>query len=131
MKIISNTKVVIKDTKKDYFLGPIGARGWMHTKVVRFTPQDFTSEISTAFGRQILVTKVEEGSPADKVLEVGDVILGTGYKPFDMDPRRAMGNAINESEKHENKGELKLLIWRELKSEKGKTEDKKENGGKT
>lgn len=107
------TKVIIPDTKKDYHLGPIGARGWMHKKTIRFTPQDFTSEMSTAFSRQILVTAVEEGSPADKVLKVGDVIIGIGDTPFAQDPRKAMANAINEAEKHENKGELKLLIWRE------------------
>ncbi|PXA04411.1 hypothetical protein DDZ13_07725 [Coraliomargarita sinensis] len=71
------------------------------------------------FVRQILVKKVEEGSPADGVLEVGDVILGadgTGAKEVPLLPLGQyvwipMANAINEAEAR-NPAILNLLIWR-------------------
>lgn len=110
--IVDLTKAIVEDTKKDYLLGPTGARGWMHVREVPLTPQDLTADMSTAFARQILVTQVEKGSPANGVLAVGDVILGIDEKPFGMDPRKALGYAINEAEKTENKGVLKLLRWR-------------------
>jgi hypothetical protein len=59
----------------DYNLGPTGARGWIYGKG------------ATADARQILVTQVAKGSPADEVLEVGDVILGVGGKPFGSDAK--------------------------------------------
>ncbi len=37
--------------------------------------------LRTDCARQILITKVERGSPADGVLEVDDVILGVGGRP--------------------------------------------------
>ncbi|MGA1517805.1 MAG: acetylesterase, partial [Phycisphaerales bacterium] len=48
----------------DWNLGPTGARGWMHS-----------SGMETSLARQVLVTEIAEGSPADGVLAVGDVIL--------------------------------------------------------
>ena len=45
----------------------------------------------TADSRQILVTKVAKGSPADGVLREGDVILGVGGRPFDGDARDVSG----------------------------------------
>jgi len=90
-----------KDDAHDWTLGPTGARGWIWGR-----------GLETAEARQILITKVEKGSPADGVLEVGDVILGVGGKPFDSDPRRALGQAITEAEKTANKGLLKLIRWR-------------------
>jgi hypothetical protein len=90
-----------KDDKHDWTLGPTGARGWMWGR-----------GLETTDARQILITQVAAGSPAEGVLEVGDVILGVGGKPFDGDPRRAFGRAITEAEKAANKGLLKLIRWR-------------------
>jgi len=45
----------------DWNLGATGLRGWM-----------FSDKRSTADARQIKVTKVASGSPADGILEVGD-----------------------------------------------------------
>lgn len=69
--------------------------------------------------RQLLVQKIEEGSPADGVLQVGDVILGadgTGAKqvPLFEGATWAMipiANAINEAEARKP-AVLKLLVWR-------------------
>ena len=52
--------------------------------------------------RQILITQVDAGSPADGVLAVDDVILGVGGKPFESDARIAFGRAITEAEKTQN-----------------------------
>jgi len=82
-------------------LGPTGARGWM-----------WESYLETCNARQILVTEVDKRSPADGVLEVGDVILGLDGKLFDSDARKAFGRAITEAEKTDNKGTLKLIRWR-------------------
>jgi hypothetical protein len=57
-----------------------------------------------------------KGSPADGVLEVDDVILGVGGKPFEGDARKAFGTAITEAEKTENKGLLKVIRWRKGKA---------------
>lgn len=43
-------------------------------------------------------------TPADGVLEVGDVILGVGGKLFPEDARKSFGRAITEAEKEENGG---------------------------
>lgn len=95
-----------RDDKHDWNLGPTGARGWM-----------WGMRIRTDLARQILITKVEEGSPADGILKEGDVILGIGGEKFDSDARVAFGNAITEAEKEENKGILELTRWREGKTE--------------
>jgi len=86
----------------DWNLGPTGARGWIWGMMLR-----------TDFARQILITKVDPGSPSDGVLAVGDVILGIGGKEFDSDARIAFANAITEAEKEENKGRLELTRWRD------------------
>lgn len=91
-----------KDDKHDWNLGPTGARGWMWGMLLR-----------TDCARQILITTVDDGSPADGVLQPGDVILGIGDQPFDRDARIAFGKAITEAEKAENKGRLALLRWRD------------------
>ena len=83
----------------EFILGPTGLGGWMHTK------SSYTEE-----ARQILVLSVDKGSPADGVVQINDVILGVGGKPFDGDARRAFGLAIGEAEKD---GILKLMIWRQ------------------
>jgi len=96
-----------KSDKHDWTLGPTGARGWM-----------WGMRLRTDYARQILITKVDPGSPADGKLEVGDVILGINGKPFDSDARIAFGKAITEAEKTKNRGRLGLIRWR-----KGKTKD--------
>ena len=90
-----------KDDTHDWTLGPTGARGWIWGR-----------DLETTEARQIQITQVEKGSPADGVLEVDDVILGVGGKPFESDARKAFGAAITEAEKTENKGLLKLIRWR-------------------
>jgi len=75
--------------------------------------------------RQLLVLEVEKGSPADGILEVGDVVLGadgTGAAevplfegaPWAMMP---IANAITEAEAR-YPALLKLLIWRPAKKAK-------------
>ena len=63
------------DGSHDWTLGPTGARGWMYAWK------------HTAEARQILITEVAKGSPADGVLQPDDVILGVAGKPFDDDAR--------------------------------------------
>ena len=92
------------DGKHDWNLGPTGARGWM-----------WGWKLETSDARQVLVTSVAEDSPADGVLEVGDVILGVGGGEFDRDPRRALGEAITVAETRAGKGQLQLLRWRDGK----------------
>ena len=94
------------ETTGFYHLGPTGAQGRMYVK-----------DFMTPEARQILITKVDEGSPADPVLQVGDVILGIGNKRFAGDPRKSLGRAITQAETEANKGILKLLRWRRGKQE--------------
>ena len=54
-----------EDPPLTFNLGPTGARGWAYHESY------FTTE-----SRQILVTSVDTGSPADGILGVEDVILG-------------------------------------------------------
>ena len=89
----------------DWNLGATGARGWM-----------WSWRNHTTDARQILVTKVDAGSPAQDVLAEGDVILGAGGKPFDTDARIQFGRAVTEAETPAGKGLLRLIRWR-----KGKT----------
>ncbi|MCF7958595.1 MAG: DUF6288 domain-containing protein [Phycisphaerae bacterium] len=96
-----------KNDMHDWNLGPTGARGWM-----------WGMELRTDYARQILVTKIEAGSPADGILQVDDVILGINGKAFDRDARIALAKAITEAEKKESRGLLKLVRWR-----KGTTQD--------
>ena len=88
---------------KDWNLGPTGARGWIHS-----------DRLMTSDARQILITKVDPGSPANGVLAVGDVVLGVGGKPFSYDPRTEFGKAITEAEVS---GKLFLTLWRAGKEE--------------
>ncbi len=89
------------DATHDWNLGPTGARGWM-----------WGMQLQTDLARQILITQVDAGSPADGILKPGDVILGIGDEPFASDARIAFGRAITEAEKTENGGRLHLLRWR-------------------
>ncbi|MEA3367074.1 MAG: DUF6288 domain-containing protein, partial [Planctomycetota bacterium] len=78
------------DTQKkqhDWNLGPTGARGWM-----------WAASLETTDARQILITQVDAGSPADGLLEPGDVILGLSGRPFATDARKAFGRAVTQAE---------------------------------
>ncbi|MCX8238120.1 MAG: DUF6288 domain-containing protein [Akkermansiaceae bacterium] len=85
--------------KHDWNLGATGARGWM-----------FSEKMETTTARQIAITKVASGSPADGILKVGDVILGVGEKPFSYDPRTEFGKALTGAEAQS--GQLLLIRWR-------------------
>ncbi len=87
----------------DWNLGPTGARGWM-----------YSNKMETSEARQIYITRVEEGSPADGVLERGDVILGIAGRRFAYDPRTEFGKAVGAAESA--RGRLSLIRWREGKT---------------
>jgi len=89
-----------RDDSHDWLLGPTGARGWVF----------FRREDQTAASRQILITSVAAGSPADGVLRTNDVILGVSGKPFSDDARKSFGHAITAAE--EKTGLLRLIRWR-------------------
>lgn len=103
------------DRELTYNLGATGLRGWIYTRPANF----FESQQgrTTTASRQILVTHVGEKSPADGVMQVNDVILGVGGKPFTDDARKSLGIGIQEAEKAANGGALKLTRWREGKTE--------------
>ncbi len=102
---LTNGEVPNEDPPITINLGPTGARGWVyHVKV------------DTSESRQILVTEVSAGSPADGILAVDDVILGadgTGAAPvnFSADARKSLGLAIGAAEAR-TPATLKLLRWR-------------------
>jgi len=88
--------------QKDWTLGATGARGWMHTERER-----------TETARQIYITEVAKGSPADDILREGDALLGVAGQPFSYDPRVDMGQALTAAEAMD--GKLSLLRWRQGK----------------
>ncbi|HEX6813564.1 MAG TPA: DUF6288 domain-containing protein [Planctomycetota bacterium] len=85
----------------DWTLGATGLRGWMASE-----------KLVTTVARQIAVTAVAPGSPADGVLAVGDVILGVDGQPFTFDPRTEFGRALTAAESAAGEGRLSLLRWR-------------------
>lgn len=87
----------------DWNLGPTGLRGAM-----------WAWSMVTTDARQILVTEVDKGSPADGLVQVDDVILGVGGR-FTSDARVAFGNAITAAETKAAGGKLPLLLWRKGK----------------
>ena len=87
--------------KHDWNLGPTGLRGWM-----------FCDKMVTSDARQIAVTKVEKGSPAEGVFAEGDVLLGVSGKAFSFDPRTELGRAITVAESAAGAGKLTLTRWR-------------------
>ncbi len=92
--------------KHDWNLGATGARGWM-----------FCDKLVTSDARQIVITKIDQGSPADRVLAIGDVILGVGGKLFSYDPRTELGKALTVAETEAVAGKLLLTRWRAGKTE--------------
>jgi hypothetical protein len=89
------------DKAHDWNLGPTGMRGWMSSR-----------KLETISSRQILVTKVDKGSPSDGVMTVGDVILGAGGTLFTSDARKSFGLAIGQAETRQVRGVLKMTVWR-------------------
>ncbi len=85
----------------DWNLGPTGARGWMHC-----------DRMVTTDARQIAITAVAAGSPAEGVLAVGDVLLGVAGQRFAFDPRTELGRAITAAETADGGGRLRLQRWR-------------------
>ena len=98
------------DRKLTYNLGATGLRGWIHTKAANNL--DAAQGRTTLASRQILVTHVGTGTPADGVVKVDDVILGVDGKPFTDDARKSLAIAIQEAEKESRGGVLKLMVWR-------------------
>jgi hypothetical protein len=95
-----------EQAKKDWNLGPTGLRGWMSC-----------DRLVTTDARQIAVTAVDDGSPADGVIAVGDVLLGAGGRTFSFDPRTELGRAITAAETEAGGGKLALTRWRAGKTE--------------
>lgn len=91
---------VPENATHDWNLGPTGARGWMHS-----------DRLETTLARQVLVTAVDPGSPADGALAPGDVLLGVAGERFSFDPRTELGRAIGAAEASD--GRLALLRWRD------------------
>ena len=89
------------EARHDWTLGPTGARGWYHT-----------ANGHSRLARQILVTTVAVGSPADGVLAKGDVIIGVGGEPLSDAARVQLARAIAEAESEKGGGKLRLLRWR-------------------
>ena len=92
--------------RHDWNLGATGARGWM-----------YCDQMVTTDARQVSITRVEKGSPADGILAVGDVLLGAGGKPFAYDPRTELGKALSAAESDAGGGKLALTRWRAGKTE--------------
>ena len=89
--------VVAAESKHDWSLGPTGLRDWM-----------FCDKLVTTDARQIAITAVDEGSPADSLIAPGDVILVVGGKLFSFDPCMEFGRAITAAESHNGGGRLVL-----------------------
>jgi len=90
-----------RDKNHDWLLGPTGMRGWIF----------FRRDDQTAVSRQILITAIDAGSPADGILRTNDVILGVEGKLFADDARKSFGRAITAAE--EKTGVLRLIRWRD------------------
>jgi hypothetical protein len=85
----------------DWTLGATGARGWI-----------YSNNLETSEARQIYITEVNPQSPADGILEKGDVILGVAGKSFSYDPRIEFAKALTIAETESGAGQLKLQRWR-------------------
>ena len=94
------------EASHDWNLGATGARGWI-----------YCDKMVTSDARQIAITKVDMGSPADGILAVQDVILGVGGKLFSYDPRIEFGKALTTAESEAGGGKLTITRWRSSKTE--------------
>ena len=93
------------DNNRRWTLGATGARGWVWSTVAG-------GGGDSGDARQILVTEVAEGSPADGELQTGDVITGLNGRAFAGDARRLFAQAVTEAEKEASGGVLSLVRWR-------------------
>ena len=92
----------------NYFnLGPVGALGelWMDRNA-------FAGNPGGQQGRTTRVMKVLEGSPADGILKVNDVILGIGDSKFSSDVRKTIAAAIAEAEGNKADSGIVFMIYR-------------------
>ncbi len=96
-----------KTRSHDWTLGPTGARGWV--QVWRQGAPGTTKK-----SRQIYITSVASGSPADGLLKKGDVIVGVGDEDFEDDARVTFAKAINLVGASDHK--LRLKVFRKDKS---------------
>ena len=92
------------DVRQDWTLGASGASGWMHAH-----------KQSTLEARQVYITEVLDGSPADGQLRKGDVLLGVAGRAFSYCPRQEIGRALTVAEATD--GKLMLTRWRDAKRE--------------
>jgi len=99
-------EAIPENAKHDWNLGATGARGWI-----------YCDKLVTSDARQIAITAVEEKSPADRILAVGDVILGVGGHAFAYDPRTELGKALASAETEAGGGNLALTRWRAGRTE--------------
>jgi hypothetical protein len=88
----------------DWQLGPTGMNGWLFSQKM--------DNGASRDARQIKITLIAKGSPADGNVMLDDVIIGVNGKTFTHDARRALAAAIVDAEKKANRGRLDLLIWR-------------------
>jgi len=91
----------------DWQLGPTGMNGWLYALKM--------DDGASRDARQVMVTFIEKGSPAEGKVKLNDVIIGVNGEKFTSDARRVLGKAIVEAEKKKNKGKLDLRIWRDGK----------------
>jgi HEAT repeat protein len=98
------------DRELTYNLGATGLRGWIYTKAA--DNLDAAQGRTTLASRQILVTHVGAGSPADGVVNVDDIILGVEGRLFNDDARKRLAIAIQEAETDAKGGVLKLTVSR-------------------
>lgn len=89
------------DGPHDWTLGPTGARGYF-----------FVHRNATAYARQCYISKVDPGSPADGILQPGDVIIGITNREFDDDARITLARAIQQAQAQRG-GKLRLLRFRD------------------
>ncbi len=90
-------------------LGPTGLIGWV-----------YHDRSDTSLSRQILITEVAKGSPADGMIQKGDVILGASGNTktpanFSSDARKSFALAIAEAEARKP-ADLHLKVWRQGKT---------------
>jgi hypothetical protein len=99
------------DNKHRWTLGATGARGWVWSRYVAGGSENTDA-------RQILITEVAKGSPADGVLQDGDVIVGINGQAFEGNARVLFAKALTEAETGAKRGVLTLVRWRAGKTEK-------------
>jgi HEAT repeat protein len=98
------------DRTQTYNLGATGLRGWIYAKAA--DNLDAAQGRTTLASRQILVTHVGTGSPADGIVKVDDVILGVEGKLFNDDARKSFAWAIQAAETEAKGGALNLTVSR-------------------